>query len=41
MVNYTGMLSVGLALEAMVTVLTPRFVPFFMLLWVIGEFGLI
>jgi len=26
----------GLALEAVVTVLTPRFTPFFMILWIIG-----
>ncbi len=35
MVNFVGMLSVGLALEAMITLLTIRFVPFFMILWII------
>ncbi|KIY66183.1 hypothetical protein CYLTODRAFT_423687 [Cylindrobasidium torrendii FP15055 ss-10] len=37
MVNYVGMLSVGLALEAMITLLTVRFVPFFMILWIISN----
>lgn len=37
MVNYIGMLSLGLALEAMITLLTVRFVPFFMLLWIISN----
>ncbi|KAK1226199.1 hypothetical protein PQX77_010781 [Marasmius sp. AFHP31] len=35
MVNYVGMLSVGLALEAMITILTARFMPFFMITWII------
>ncbi|KAG7440387.1 uncharacterized protein BT62DRAFT_924057 [Guyanagaster necrorhizus] len=35
MVNFVGMLSVGLALEAMITLLTPRYMPFFMITWVI------
>ncbi|KAK0465933.1 uncharacterized protein EV420DRAFT_1636491 [Desarmillaria tabescens] len=35
MANYVGMLAVGLALEAMVTVMTLRFVPFFMIFWII------
>ncbi|KAF9030840.1 hypothetical protein BDZ89DRAFT_646755 [Hymenopellis radicata] len=35
MLSYTGMLSVGLLLEAMVTLLTPRFLPFFLITWVI------
>jgi len=35
MLNYVGILSVGLALETMVTVLTIRFIPFFMLTWII------
>lgn len=34
MMNYCGMLSVGLAIESMLTLLTPTFVPFFLLLWV-------
>ncbi|KJA24382.1 hypothetical protein HYPSUDRAFT_214573 [Hypholoma sublateritium FD-334 SS-4] len=33
--NYAGMLSVGMALEAMVTLLTPKFIAFFMLVWII------
>ncbi|KAF8920999.1 hypothetical protein CPB85DRAFT_1372252 [Mucidula mucida] len=35
MLSYTGMLSVGLLLEAMITLLTPRFLPFFLITWVI------
>ncbi|PBK93574.1 hypothetical protein ARMGADRAFT_928902 [Armillaria gallica] len=35
MANYIGMLAVGLALEAMVTLMTLRFVPFFMIFWII------
>ncbi|TFK37433.1 hypothetical protein BDQ12DRAFT_685318 [Crucibulum laeve] len=35
MLNYCGMLTVGLALEAMITLLTPNFIPFFMLTWAI------
>ncbi|RDB27751.1 Nitrosoguanidine resistance protein SNG1 [Hypsizygus marmoreus] len=35
MLNWVGMLSVGLALEALITVLTPSFIPFFMILWII------
>ncbi|KAF9030543.1 hypothetical protein BDZ89DRAFT_1091563 [Hymenopellis radicata] len=37
MINFVGMLSVGLALEAMITLLTIRFVPFFMILWIIAN----
>ncbi|KAK0431546.1 hypothetical protein EV421DRAFT_2090044 [Armillaria borealis] len=37
MVNFVGMLSVGLALEAMITLLTIRFMPFFMILWIISN----
>lgn len=37
MLNYVGMLSVGLALEAMITLLTQRFIPFFMILWIISN----
>ncbi|KAF9045977.1 hypothetical protein BDZ89DRAFT_1184961 [Hymenopellis radicata] len=37
MLNFLGMLSVGLALEAMLTLLTIRFVPFFMILWIISN----
>lgn len=35
MLNFVGMLSLGLALEAMITLLTPRFMPFFMISWII------
>ena len=28
----------GLALESLITLLTPRFLPFFMILWIIGAF---
>ncbi|KAF8153410.1 hypothetical protein B0H34DRAFT_104331 [Crassisporium funariophilum] len=35
MVNYAGMLSVGLALESLMTLLTIRFIAFFMLTWII------
>ncbi|PBK96260.1 hypothetical protein ARMGADRAFT_989972 [Armillaria gallica] len=37
MVNFVGMLSVGLALEVMITLLTIRFMPFFMILWIISN----
>ncbi|KAI0686706.1 hypothetical protein BC835DRAFT_1420255 [Cytidiella melzeri] len=35
MLSWAGMLALGLALEAMVTLLTPRFIPFFLVLWII------
>ncbi|TEB38305.1 hypothetical protein FA13DRAFT_1786108 [Coprinellus micaceus] len=35
--NYVGMLAVALALESLITLLTPRFIPFFMLLWIIAN----
>ncbi|KAF9044958.1 hypothetical protein BJ165DRAFT_124608 [Panaeolus papilionaceus] len=35
MLNWVGMLAVGMALESMITILTPRYIPFFMLLWII------
>ncbi|KAF8075344.1 hypothetical protein FPV67DRAFT_1408627 [Lyophyllum atratum] len=35
MINYVGMLSVGLALEALIPLLTNRYIPFFMIVWVI------
>ena len=38
MVNFVGMLSVGLALEAMVTLMTTRFIPFFLIFWIICTF---
>ncbi|KAK0185364.1 hypothetical protein F5146DRAFT_1124883, partial [Armillaria mellea] len=37
MLNFVGMLCVGLALEAMIMLLTIRFVPFFMILWIISN----
>jgi len=37
MLNYCGILAVGMALEAMITLLSIQFVPFFMLTWIIGE----
>ncbi|KAJ7056162.1 hypothetical protein C8F01DRAFT_1156993 [Mycena amicta] len=35
MVNWVGMLALGLALESLVTILTARFTPFFLLSWII------
>ncbi|PBK93451.1 hypothetical protein ARMGADRAFT_929201 [Armillaria gallica] len=35
MANFVGMLAVGLALEAMMTLMTLRFVAFFMIFWII------
>ncbi|KAF5369660.1 hypothetical protein D9615_010234 [Tricholomella constricta] len=35
MLNWVGMLSVGLALEALITLFTARFIPFFMIIWII------
>ncbi|KAJ7453213.1 hypothetical protein FB451DRAFT_673327 [Mycena latifolia] len=37
MLNWIGMLACGLALEAMITVLTVRFVPFFLIIWIISN----
>ncbi|KAL5507147.1 hypothetical protein ACEPAH_6603 [Sanghuangporus vaninii] len=37
MMNWAGMLSLGLALEAMITILTPAFIPFFLILWIISN----
>lgn len=37
MLNYVGMLAVGLSLEAMITLLTTRFVGFFMIFWIISN----
>ncbi|KAJ2922000.1 hypothetical protein H1R20_g15095, partial [Candolleomyces eurysporus] len=37
MVNYVGMLAVALALESLITLLTVRGIPFFMLLWIIAN----
>ncbi|KAG6909241.1 hypothetical protein DXG01_001423 [Tephrocybe rancida] len=35
MLNWIGMLSVGLALESLMTLLTVKFIPFFMIIWII------
>ncbi|KAI0087133.1 hypothetical protein BDY19DRAFT_1092222 [Irpex rosettiformis] len=35
MLSWSGMLALGLSLEAMITLLTPRFIPFFLVLWII------
>jgi len=35
MLNWAGMAAVGLALETMMTLLTARFIPFFMIFWII------
>ncbi|KJA21331.1 hypothetical protein HYPSUDRAFT_42197 [Hypholoma sublateritium FD-334 SS-4] len=35
MLNYVGMLALGLALESLITLLTVKFIPFFMLTWII------
>ncbi|KIM42629.1 hypothetical protein M413DRAFT_408539 [Hebeloma cylindrosporum] len=35
MLNWVGMCSVGLALEAVISILTPKYVPFFLILWII------
>ncbi|KAF7350041.1 DUF3533 domain-containing protein [Mycena venus] len=37
MLNWIGMLACGLALEAMITLLTVRFVPFFLIIWIISN----
>ncbi|KAJ6496247.1 hypothetical protein C8R45DRAFT_1061837 [Mycena sanguinolenta] len=37
MLNWTGMLACGLALESMITLLTIRFIPFFLILWIISN----
>ncbi|TFK21059.1 hypothetical protein FA15DRAFT_598573 [Coprinopsis marcescibilis] len=37
MLNWIGMLSVGLALESMITILTPRYIPFFLILWIVAN----
>lgn len=37
MLGWVGMLAVGLALESVITILKPRFIPFFMILWVIAN----
>ncbi|KAJ7133680.1 hypothetical protein C8R43DRAFT_1205917, partial [Mycena crocata] len=37
MLNWIGMLACGLALEALATILTVRFVPFFLIFWIISN----
>ncbi|KAJ7901270.1 hypothetical protein B0H13DRAFT_2028515 [Mycena leptocephala] len=37
MLNWIGMLACGLALESMITILTVRFVPFFLIIWIISN----
>ncbi|KAJ3555553.1 hypothetical protein NP233_g12180 [Leucocoprinus birnbaumii] len=37
MVNWAGMMAVGLALESLFTILTARFIPFFMIFWIISN----
>ncbi|KAJ6553031.1 hypothetical protein B0H19DRAFT_950003 [Mycena capillaripes] len=37
MLNWIGMLACGLALESLITLLTVRFVPFFLIIWIISN----
>ncbi|KAJ7926211.1 hypothetical protein B0H13DRAFT_2564746 [Mycena leptocephala] len=37
MLNWMGMLACGLALESMITLLTIRFIPFFLIIWIISN----
>ncbi|KAJ7453212.1 hypothetical protein FB451DRAFT_1342589 [Mycena latifolia] len=37
MLNWISMLACGLVLEAMITVLTARFIPFFLIIWIISN----
>ena len=37
MMNWMGMCALGLAMEAMITLLTPAFAPFFLILWIISN----
>ncbi|KAH8119235.1 hypothetical protein DFH11DRAFT_1563712 [Phellopilus nigrolimitatus] len=37
MMNWMGMCALGLALESFITVLTPAFTPFFLVLWIISN----
>ncbi|KDR71082.1 hypothetical protein GALMADRAFT_254253 [Galerina marginata CBS 339.88] len=37
MLNWIGMLAVGLALESLITLFTPQYIPFFMILWIIAN----
>ncbi|KAH7104414.1 hypothetical protein BKA62DRAFT_635540 [Auriculariales sp. MPI-PUGE-AT-0066] len=35
--SYLGMLALGLAIESIITLLTPRFIPYFLILWIISN----
>ena len=37
MMCWMGMCALGLATESIITILTPRFIPFFLLLWIIAN----
>ncbi|EJD03138.1 uncharacterized protein FOMMEDRAFT_20295 [Fomitiporia mediterranea MF3/22] len=37
MMNWMGMCALGLAMESMITILTPSFTPFFLMLWIISN----
>ncbi|KAI5123660.1 hypothetical protein M0805_001690 [Coniferiporia weirii] len=37
MMNWAGMCAMGLAMEAVITILTPAFTPFFLVLWIISN----
>ncbi|EPQ57389.1 hypothetical protein GLOTRDRAFT_58712 [Gloeophyllum trabeum ATCC 11539] len=37
MLAWVGMTALGLAVEALVTILTPKFIPFFLVLWLIAN----
>jgi hypothetical protein len=39
MISWLAMCALGGAVESMITILTPRFIPFFLLLWIIGAFS--
>ncbi|KAL5523910.1 hypothetical protein ACEPAG_8083 [Sanghuangporus baumii] len=41
MMNWAGMLSLGLAMESMITILTPAFIPFFLILWIISNVSVV
>ncbi|KAF9523175.1 hypothetical protein CPB83DRAFT_775875 [Crepidotus variabilis] len=41
MLNFVGILALGLALESMMTLLTIKFVAFFMLIWIIGNVSVV
>jgi len=37
MLSFCAMSALGLAVEALVTILTPKFIPFFLILWIISN----